>query len=81
VLGNILLTTELKINFIPFNVVPLGSHTPPDLFPLPVAVLEGFMWVYPQPVCHAILDVVHSSKITTFDLEFEFQNKKKSYGL
>jgi hypothetical protein len=25
---------------IPFKVVPLGSHTPPETFPLPVAVLK-----------------------------------------
>jgi hypothetical protein len=36
----ILLTTELKINILPFNIVPMGSHTPPKtLFPLLVAVL------------------------------------------
>ena len=34
----------LYINIIPFKVVHLGSHTPPEtLFPLPVAVLEVFM--------------------------------------
>jgi hypothetical protein len=42
---NFLLKTELKINIIHFRVVPLGRHTPPEkLFPLPVAVLEVFMW-------------------------------------
>jgi hypothetical protein len=45
VLQDVLLTTELKINIIPFKVVPLESHTQPkSLFPLPVAVLEEFMW-------------------------------------
>jgi hypothetical protein len=47
------------------------------LFPLPVAV---FMWKCPQPVCHKLLDVVHSSKMTTFEVEFEFW-EKKSYRL
>ena len=73
-----LLTTELQINIIPFKVVPLGSHTPPEtLLPLPVAVLEVFMWKYPQLVCHDFLDVVHSSKMTTFEVEFEFREKKE----
>jgi hypothetical protein len=73
-----LLTTELKINIIPFQVVPLGSHTlPGTLFPPPVAVLEVFMWKCPQLVCHELLDVVHSSKMTTFEVVFEFQEKKE----
>ena len=47
-----LITTELQINIIPFKVVPLGSHTPPEtLLPLPVAVLEVFMWKCSQLVC------------------------------
>jgi hypothetical protein len=72
-----LLTTELKINIIPFKVVPLGSHTSPEtLFPHPVAVLEVFMWKCPQLVCHDLLDVVHSSKMT-FEVEFEFREKEQ----
>jgi hypothetical protein len=75
---NFLLTTELKINMISFKVVPLGNHTPPEmLFPLLVAVLEFFMWKYPQLVCHNILDVVHISKMTTIQVEFEFQEKEE----
>jgi len=71
------LTTELQINIIPFEVVPLGSHIPPQtLFPLPLAVLEVFMWKCPQLVCHDLLDVVHSSKMTTFEVEFEFREKE-----
>src|SRR5215510_9563888 len=73
-----LLTTELKINIIPFKVVPLGIHTQPEtLFPLPVAVLEEFMWKCPQLVCYDPLYVVHSSKMTTFEVEFEFREKEK----
>ena len=69
-----LLTTELQINTIPFKIVPLGSHMPPEtLLPLPVAVLEAFMWKCPQLVCHDLWDVVHSSKMTTFVVEFEFR--------
>ena len=62
----------------PFKVVPLGSHTPPEtLLPLPVAVLKVFMWNCPQLVCQGLLDVVHSSKMTTFEVEFEFREKKE----
>ena len=72
-----LLITELKINIIPFKIVPLGSHTPPEtLLPLPVAVLEVFMWKCPQLVCHDLLDGVHSFKMTTFEVEFEFRGKE-----
>jgi hypothetical protein len=37
------------MNLIPSKVVPLRSHTPPEtLLPLPVAVLEVFMWKCPR---------------------------------
>jgi hypothetical protein len=55
----------------------LGSHTPPETFPLLVGVLEVFMWKCPQLVCHDLLDVVHTSKMTTFEVEFEFQEKEE----
>ena len=65
----------------PFKVVPLGSHTPPEMLPpLPVAVLEVFTWKCPQLVCHDVLDVVHNSKVMTFEVEFEFREMKKSHG-
>ena len=51
------------------------------LLPLPVAVLEVFMWKCPQLVCHDLSDVVHSSKMTTFEVEFEFREKEKLHGL
>jgi hypothetical protein len=50
------------------------------LLPLPVAVLEIFMWKCPQLVCHDLLDVVHSSKMTTFEIEFEFGEKELRSG-
>ena len=31
----------------------------------------------PQLVCHGLLDVVHSSKMTTFEVEFEFWEKEE----
>ena len=75
---NILLRTELQISIVPFNVVPLGSHTLPEtLLPLPVAVLEVFMWKCHQLVYHDPLDVVHSFKMTTFEVEFEFREKQE----
>jgi hypothetical protein len=61
------------MNIISVKVVPLGSHTPLEtLLPLPVAVLKVFLWKLPQLVCHDLLDVVHRSKMTTFEVEFEF---------
>jgi len=44
---------------------------------LPVAVLEVFMSKCPQLVCHNFLDVVDSSKMTTFEVEFEFREKQE----
>jgi len=56
----------------------LGSHTPlKTLLLLPVAVLEVFMCKCPQLVCHDLLDVVHSSKMTTFEEGFEFWEKEE----
>jgi len=56
----------------------MGSHTPPEtLLPLPVAALEVFMWKCPQLVCHDLLDVVHSSKMTTFEVQFVFREKEE----
>jgi len=73
-----LLTTELQINIIPFKVVPLGSRTPPEkLLPLPLAALEVFMLKCPQLVCHYLLDVVHSSKMTTFEVQFGFREMEE----
>ena len=75
-----LLTTELQINIIPFKVIPLGNHTLPEtLLPLPAAVLEVFVRKCSQLVCHDLLDAVHSSKMTTFEVEFKF--REKSHGL
>jgi hypothetical protein len=39
------------------------------------------MWKCPQLVCHDHLDVVSSSRITTFELELIFGKRKKSRGL
>jgi len=34
------------------------------------------MWKCPQLVCHDLLDVAHSSKMTIFEVEFEFPEKE-----
>jgi hypothetical protein len=47
------------------------------LFPLPVTVLEVFMWKCHELVCHDLLDVVHSFKLTTFGVEFVFQENEE----
>ena len=33
------------------------------------------MWKCPQLLCHDLLDVVHSSKMTPFEVELEFREK------
>jgi hypothetical protein len=68
-------TTELKINVIPFKVVPLGSHKPLEMFPLLAAVLEDFVWKCPWLVSHDLSGVVQSFKMTNFEAEFEFLEK------
>jgi hypothetical protein len=35
------------------------------------------MWKCPQLVCHDLLDVVHNSKITIFEVEFVFWEKEE----
>ena len=35
------------------------------------------MWKCPQLVCHDLLYVVHSSKMTIFEVEFEFREKEE----
>jgi hypothetical protein len=35
------------------------------------------MWKYHQLVCHDLLDVVHISKMMTYEVEFEFQEKEE----
>jgi len=67
---------------IPFKIVPLGSYTATEaLFPLFVAVLEGFCWYTFQLVSYALLDTIQSNKMAPFQVVFEPGNKKKSQGL
>jgi hypothetical protein len=51
------------------------------LFPLFVAVLEGFCWNTFQLVGYALLDVIQSTKMAPFEVVFEPGKKKKSQGL
>ena len=57
---------------IPFKIVPLGSYTVMEaLFPLFVAVLEGFGWNTFQLVGYALLDIIQSTKMAPFQVVFE----------
>ena len=35
------------------------------------------MWKCPHLLCHDLLDVVYSSKMMTFEVEFEFREKEE----
>jgi hypothetical protein len=69
----------LTMNFIlftnqgyPLQMVPLGSYTVTEaLFPLLVAVLEGFCWNTFQLVGYALLDIIQSTKMAPFQVVFE----------
>jgi len=69
----------LTMNFIlftnqgyPFKIVPLGSYTVTEaLFPLFIAVLEGFCWYTFQLVGYAFLDIIQSTKMAPFQMVFE----------
>jgi hypothetical protein len=39
-------------------------------------VLKVFMWKCPPLICHDLLDAVHTSKMTTFEVEFVFWEKE-----
>jgi len=41
------------------------------LFPLSVAVLEGFCWYTFQLVGYALLDIIQSTKMVSFQVVFE----------
>jgi hypothetical protein len=56
----------------PSKIVPLGSYTATEaLFPLFVAVLEGFSWNTFQLVGYALLDIIQSTKMAPFQVVFE----------
>ena len=69
----------LTMNFIlftnqgyPFKIVHLGRYTATEaLFSLFVAVLEGFCWYTFQLVGYALLDIIQSTKMATFQVLFE----------
>jgi len=46
-----------NINVIPFKIVPLGSYTPMEMFPLLLAALEVFNKYGLQLICYTLLDV------------------------
>jgi len=50
----------------------LGSYTETEaLFPLFVAVLEGFGWYTFQLVGYTLLDIIQSTKMAPFQVVFE----------
>ena len=69
----------LTMNFIlftnqgyPLTIVPLGSYTAMEaLFPLFIAVLEGFCWNTFQLVGYVLLDITQSTKMAPFQVVFE----------
>jgi len=69
----------LTMNFIlftnqgyPLQNVPLGSYTATEaLFPLLVAVLDGFCWYTFQLVSYAVLHIIQSTKMAPFHVVFE----------
>jgi len=69
----------LTVNFIlftnqghPLKLVPLGSYKATEaLFPLFVAVLEGFCWYTCQLVGYALLDITQNIKMAPFKVVFE----------
>ena len=60
------------IKVIPFKIVSLGSYKATvALFPLFVAVLEGFCWNTFRFVGYALLDIIQSTKMAPFQVVFE----------
>jgi len=56
----------------PFKIVPLGIHTAMEaLFPLFVAVLEDFCWYTFQIVGYALLNIIQSTKMASFQVVFQ----------
>ena len=59
----------LQIKVIPFEIVPLGSYTATEaLFPLFVAVQEGFCWNTFQLVGYGLLDIIQTTKMVPFQV-------------
>jgi len=63
----------LTMNFILFtnHGYPLQITATEALFPLFVAVLEGFCWYTFQLVGYALLNFIQSAKMAPFQLVFE----------
>jgi len=61
---------KLQIEFVPFKIVPLGRHKPPEtLFPLFVATLEVANRNRFQLVGYSFFDVFHNPKMASFELK------------
>ena len=50
------------------------------LFPLYVAVLEGFCWYTFHLVRYTFLDIIHSTKMAPFQVVFDPGNKNQVTG-
>ena len=67
--------------FLQIKIVPLGSYTAKEaLFPLLIAVLEGFYWYTLQLVGYALLDIIQGIKMAPFQVVFEPGEYKKITG-
>jgi len=59
----------------------LCSYTATEaLFPLFVAVLEGFCWNTFQLIGYALLDIIQSTKMAPFEVVFELGEQKEVTG-
>jgi len=72
VLQKFVLTTEIQINIISFKVVPLGDDAPTSASSARIPHVE-----VPSDGLSRHLCVFHSSKMTTFEVELEFQVKEE----
>jgi len=66
---NSVLTFKLQIEFVPFKLVPLGGHTPPETFPLFVATLVVANRNRFQLVGYHFFDVFHRPKMASFKVK------------
>jgi hypothetical protein len=58
--------------FLQIKIVPLDTYTATEaLFPLFVAVLEGFYWNTFQLVGYALLDIIQSTTMAPFQVVFD----------
>ena len=69
-----------NINVIPFKIVPLGSYTPMETFPLLLAALEVFNRYGLQHIRYTLSNVFLSPEITFLEDIFKFRKHEKVTG-